>query len=1287
MRRVSVLAVAKKLTRVPQDARRHQSPPLNQGSNMILRSLGLAIGLVASWAAQAQTATIPAGSNGSPVPVGANPTQSTALVINVPAGGDVVSAVAQVDNAGGGTVNLAAGVYNITSSIVIGSNVTINGQGSSTVIYNPQTPNGVAMIQAPVGAISNVIIENLVLDGNVPKGAFGQSGEYANSGIFVNDTISPASNILVKNVEIRNFGDIGILMIAANSITFNNIYVHDNNYGNFAHNIYLVGCSFVYFTHSRSSHALTGDGLHFDFNASYYLISKSEFSNNHGEGILDQGGTAIYIQDSIFSWNVNDGLNASSNGELLTRSIADENGGQGFNIQGSEASFDLVDIPNGGFDYFSQAGALGNFLGGTNSNQYLAILANGVTGATDTADWVTDLSTQQAGGYQGGPALSGYSSVGVVDFNMHHLSDGLLTFPSVGVVGGGQYSTTWAYSNGSGSTVTMALTINGVSAGTISFPPTTNWSTWSTVNVLMQLHDGGNSVSVSPQGSAAPLLNYFNVNTSVPQAPAVPTGVAVTALSPYSTKTTWDPVVGASSYDIYRSGVQIAVGVTGTSYTDTDILQASSTYSYQVVAVNQGGNSSFSPSVTVTTPTDAPAGLTGSASGTGNGFGWLSANGAVSYNVLRSYVSGGPYTTIATTTQTSYSDTTATPLVTAYYVVEAVNAAGATSGNSYELGLLTQVAASTFLLTDNRTALTLQPGSGGMIGITVNDGSGFSGPVNFSVSGLPSTVVSNFTATSSSSGTTLNLNLPANTPPGTYTITVTGTAGSISNSNTVTLIVPAPQTITFGAIGSQPVGATLALTASASSGLPITYNSQTPTVCGVSGAAATMLTAGTCTLVASQLGNATINAATSVTQSFDVLLQGFTLNLANPTLTVLQGAGSTDAISVALLPGFNGTVAYTVSGLPTGVTDSVSSNSLALSVASNTVPGSYPVTITGTSGGFMATTYLTLTVASPLPQSQTLTFPAPGNQSSATTLTLVATASSGLAVSFASTTPAVCTVTGTTATLLTAGKCTIVAAQGGNGSYAAATPVTQSFTVTTPSFTLSSAATTVMLQTNSTVTEEFTVVPRNGFSGTVGYSVAGIPSGVTSSLSGNSLMLSASKSSVPGTYPLLIVGVSGTATAQLDLTLVIAGSPQTAVDTPTMTLAASPTTIILGGSISLSWSSKNTSSCAATGGAWTGSQPLTGTILAVPNSVGTATYTLTCAGIGGSTSASTTVTVAEDPTITVVAKKTSSQGGGGGSLDLWSLGGLLAVGAVAARRRRHTASSSGLTGRASHFNA
>ena len=59
----------------------------------------------------------------------------------------------------------------------------------------------------------------------------------------------------------------------------------------------------------------------------------------------------------------------------------------------------------------------------------------------------------------------------------------------------------------------------------------------------------------------------------------------------------------------------------------------------------------------------------------------------------------------------------------------------------------------------------------------------------------------------------------------------------------------------------------------------------------------------------------------------------------------------------------------------------------------------------------------------------------------------VASASSGLTVTYSSLTADVCTVAGTTVTPIAAGICTIAANQGGNGNYNAALQVTQNVTI------------------------------------------------------------------------------------------------------------------------------------------------------------------------------------------------------------------------------------------------
>jgi hypothetical protein len=61
---------------------------------------------------------------------------------------------------------------------------------------------------------------------------------------------------------------------------------------------------------------------------------------------------------------------------------------------------------------------------------------------------------------------------------------------------------------------------------------------------------------------------------------------------------------------------------------------------------------------------------------------WSAPSGATSYNVQRSTTNGGPYTSIATPTTTSYTDTGVTNGTTYYYVVAAVNGAGQSANSS-----------------------------------------------------------------------------------------------------------------------------------------------------------------------------------------------------------------------------------------------------------------------------------------------------------------------------------------------------------------------------------------------------------------------------------------------------------------------------------------------------------------------------------------------------------------------------------------------------------------------------
>jgi hypothetical protein len=88
-----------------------------------------------------------------------------------------------------------------------------------------------------------------------------------------------------------------------------------------------------------------------------------------------------------------------------------------------------------------------------------------------------------------------------------------------------------------------------------------------------------------------------------------------------------------------------------------------------------------------------------------------------------------------------------------------------------------------------------------------------------------------------------------------------------------------PQTISFPTItGTQYAATQLTLSATATSGLPVSFASTTPTICTVASGKASLLIAGTCILQATQAGNADYSPATLVQQNVVVHLAPQTIN-------------------------------------------------------------------------------------------------------------------------------------------------------------------------------------------------------------------------------------------------------------------------------------------------------------------------------------------------------------------------------------------------------------------------
>jgi hypothetical protein len=250
-------------------------------------------------------------------------------------------------------------------------------------------------------------------------------------------------------------------------------------------------------------------------------------------------------------------------------------------------------------------------------------------------------------------------------------------------------------------------------------------------------------------------------------------------------------------------------------------------------------------------------------------------------------------------------------------------------------------------------------------------------------------------------------------------------------------VLPSTQTINFPtppdtALSAAPV----ALTATATSSLAVSYTSNTASICTITGSNAVLASAGLCSITANQVGNANFAPAPAVTKPFNVTANSNVITFPQPADTPLNGGpvALTATASSSLPVGYssNTTSICTVSG----------SNVALLAMGQCSITANQPG-----NGTFGLATPVTRTF-NVLQSTQTITFPTPPDTAlSAGPVALTATASSGLGVSYTSNSTSICTISGSSAVLVSAGQCSITANQAGNTTFAAATAVTKTFNV------------------------------------------------------------------------------------------------------------------------------------------------------------------------------------------------------------------------------------------------
>ncbi|HEU4391254.1 MAG TPA: glycoside hydrolase family 9 protein, partial [Blastocatellia bacterium] len=312
----------------------------------------------------------------------------------------------------------------------------------------------------------------------------------------------------------------------------------------------------------------------------------------------------------------------------------------------------------------------------------------------------------------------------------------------------------------------------------------------------------------------------------------------------------------------------------------------------------------------------------------------------------------------------------------------------------------------------------------------------------------------------------------------------------------------------------------------------------------------------------SNVANVTVNPAMN---------PDFSLSASPTSLTVNRGASGTSTITITRLNGFTSSVAFTASGLPTGVTAAFNPTStigtssvLTLAASATATIGTSTVTVTGTGGGLTRVTTISLTVPPP-PDFTLAASPAAltVNQGASGTSTITITRTGGFtsAVAFSATglptgvtasfNPASATGNSSVVTLAASTTATLGAAMvtitGTGGGLSRVVQINLTVNpVQTPDFSLSANPAAVTVNQGASATSTITITRIAGFASGVALSATGLPSGVTATFNpatatgtSSTLTLAASSAATAGQASVTVSGTGGGLTRTVTINLTV----------------------------------------------------------------------------------------------------------------------------------------------------
>ncbi len=136
-----------------------------------------------------------------------------------------------------------------------------------------------------------------------------------------------------------------------------------------------------------------------------------------------------------------------------------------------------------------------------------SVVLSGVDKAGYEAEFATGTGTSTNTNH------SGYTGTGFVD-GFETVGDAVTTDVYASTTG--THVLKFRYSNGSGTTATRSVSVDGVVVGTLSLPPTANWDTWSTANLSTSLTTGKHAVALTYASGNSTGINFDNLVVARP---------------------------------------------------------------------------------------------------------------------------------------------------------------------------------------------------------------------------------------------------------------------------------------------------------------------------------------------------------------------------------------------------------------------------------------------------------------------------------------------------------------------------------------------------------------------------------------------------------------------------------------------------------------------------------------------------------------------------------------------------------------------------------------------------